>query len=183
MCMNTSTENNKEILILVDEMDREVGHMEKYETHRRGLLHRAFSVFVFNDNNELMLHQRAEEKYHSGGLWTNTCCSHPRVDEPIQKAAQRRLMEEMGFVCPLDFQFSFMYRSELDNNMIEHEFDHVFFGRYDKDPIPNPQEVQNWCFKSLDDISLDLKEKPENYTSWFKVVFENIYERAKLQKA
>lgn len=177
--MNTSTKD-KEILILVDETDQEIGQMEKYEAHRKGLLHRAFSVFVFNEKNELMLHQRALQKYHSGGLWTNTCCSHPRREEPVDQAAQRRLMEEMGFNCPLEFQFSFIYRSELDNEMIEHEYDHVFFGKYNKTPKPNPKEVSDWCFKSMDDIAKELKNNPEEYTSWFKVIFKNVHERINL---
>lgn len=180
--MHTSTQN-KETLILVDDQDRQVGQMEKHEAHKKGLLHRAFSVFVFNEKNELMLHQRSFDKYHSGGLWTNTCCSHPRIGESVKEAALRRLKEEMGFVCPVEFQFSFVYRSELDNKMIEHEFDHVFFGYYNENPAPNPDEVQDWCFKSMETIAIELQQQPELYTSWFKVVFENIYKRIKLKRA
>lgn len=180
--MHTST-LNKETIILVDKQDQEVGYMEKHEAHRKGLLHRAFSVFIFNDKNELMLHQRASGKYHSGGLWTNTCCSHPRIGESVEDAANRRLHEEMGFECPLEFQFSFIYRSELNNNMVEHEYDHVFFGYYNQDPVPNPEEVQDWGFKSMDSIALELKEQPDKYTAWFKVIFENVYEQLKLKRA
>src|SRR5687768_14206462 len=129
-------------VILVNEQDEPVGTMEKLEAHQKGLLHRAFSVFVVNKNGEMLLQQRAQDKYHSGGLWTNTCCSHPLPGENVLDASHRRLMEEMGFDCPLREIFSFTYRAEFDNGLTEHEFDHVFFGEYDGEVIPDTAEVQ-----------------------------------------
>ena len=133
-----------EEVILVDENDRELGFMEKMEAHEKALLHRAFSIFVFNKKGDLMIHQRAFSKYHSGGLWTNTCCSHPRKNESVEQAAHRRLMEEMGMTCSVDFQFKFTYKASFNNGLIEHECDHVFFGITDDLPGPNPSEVDDF---------------------------------------
>ena len=162
------------MVVLVDENDRETGVMEKMEAHRKGVLHRAFSVFIFNREGELMLQQRAAEKYHSPGLWTNTCCSHPRPGETPMAAAQRRLVEEMGFTCDLSKQFDFIYCRELDQGLTEHELDHVFFGSYEQDPEPNAAEVDGWKWMQLHDIEVDMKQHPESYTEWFKICFDEV---------
>ena len=165
-----------EYVILVDENDQQTGLMEKMEAHEKGLLHRAFSVFVFNDQNQLLLHQRAAEKYHSGGLWTNTCCSHPREQESITDAGKRRLQEEMGFTCAVEPVFSFIYKADLDGGMIEHELDHVLIGRYNAAPVPNPAEVMDWKYVDLEEIVEDLSSYPEKYTAWFRIVFDKVKE-------
>ncbi|MGC8851384.1 MAG: isopentenyl-diphosphate Delta-isomerase, partial [Candidatus Micrarchaeia archaeon] len=138
-----------EQVILVDENDRELGVGEKMEVHRNGQLHRAFSIFVFNSDGKLLIHQRAKEKYHSGGLWTNTCCSHPRPGEKLDEAIHRRLVEEMGFDCPLKEVFSFVYQVKFENGLFEHELDHVYIGKFDGDPKPNPAEVMDWKWVDL----------------------------------
>lgn len=166
----------EEYVILVDEADQEIGHMEKMEVHRQGLLHRAFSVFVFNHKQELMIHQRASSKYHSGGLWTNTCCSHPRPGETIISAGKRRLQEEMGFTCELKNVHSFIYKASLDNELTEHEFDHILIGNYEQAPKPNPNEVQDWKWINLSDLKLSLDGNPEQYTYWFKIAFSKLVE-------
>lgn len=163
-----------EHVILVDENDQQIGLMEKMEAHEKGLLHRAFSVFIFNDENQLLLQQRAKDKYHSGGLWTNTCCSHPREGESLLDAGKRRLHEEMGFSCPIETVFSFIYKAELDNNLIEHELDHVLIGNYNEAPKPNPDEVMDWKYVDLEWVVEDIKANPENYTAWFRIVFDNV---------
>jgi len=163
---------NQEKVVLVDHSDNYVGTMGKLEAHKKGLLHRAFSLFIFNHRGELLLQQRAKHKYHSGGLWTNTCCSHPRPNESPEEAAHRRLYEEMGFDCPLEFSFSFIYESELDNQLIEHEFDHVFIGRYDDKPDINPDEVMNWKYVDLKSINNDLMLHPHYYTVWFRIALQ-----------
>jgi len=163
-----------EHVILVDEQDNPIGLMEKIEAHEKGLLHRAFSVFIFNDDNELLLQQRAYSKYHSGGLWTNTCCSHPRDKEGIVDAGKRRLVEEMGFSCDIDWVFSFIYKAELDNELTEHELDHVLVGNYNQPPKPNPDEVESWKFVDLKWLEQDLLENPDNYTVWFQKIFERV---------
>lgn len=163
-----------EQVILVDENDQQIGLMEKMEAHERGLLHRAFSVFVFNDQNQLLLQQRAKEKYHSGGLWTNTCCSHPRDGEGLVNAGERRLEEEMGFVCPIEPVFSFIYKAELDNDLTEHELDHVLLGRFNDAPVPNPDEVMNWKYVDLEWIVSDMEQNPQDYTAWFRIVFDKV---------
>jgi isopentenyl-diphosphate delta-isomerase len=163
-----------EHVILVDENDQQIGLMEKMEAHEKGLLHRAFSVFIFNDENQLLLQQRAKDKYHSGGLWTNTCCSHPREGESLLDAGKRRLHEEMGFSCPIETVFSFIYKAELDNNLIEHELDHVLIGNYNEAPKPNPDEVMDWKYVDLEWVVEDMKAYPENYTAWFRIVFDNV---------
>jgi isopentenyl-diphosphate delta-isomerase len=161
-----------ERVILVDEADNELGLMEKMEAHEKGLLHRAFSVFVLNRKGEIMMQQRAFEKYHSGGLWTNTCCSHPRKGEPVEDAAHRRLIEEMGFDCKIDKVLDFIYYAELDKGLTEHEFDHVFCGECETIPNINLDEVASWKWMSVSDIYLDLENNPGNYTEWFKIIFD-----------
>lgn len=161
-----------ENVILVDEHDNEQGLMEKMEAHRKGLLHRAFSVFILNDKGELLLQRRALSKYHSGGLWTNTCCSHPRDGESNEEAAHRRLMEEMGFDCEVEKMLDFVYRAELDQGLTEHEFDHVFIGSYNDEPNINPEEVDSWKWMSLDDVESDINANPHNYTEWFKIIYD-----------
>jgi isopentenyl-diphosphate delta-isomerase len=163
-----------EKVILVDKNDNEVGTMEKQEAHVKGLLHRAFSVFIFNDKNELLLQRRAVNKYHSGGLWTNTCCSHPRQNEKTEDAAKRRLLEEMGMRSTLKKQFDFVYKAKLDNNLYEHEFDHVFFGFTNDLPIINPEEVEEYTYKTLEDIGNEMKTIPDKYTEWFKICFREV---------
>lgn len=163
-----------EKVILVDKNDNEVGTMEKQEAHVKGLLHRAFSVFIFNDKNELLLQRRAVNKYHSGGLWTNTCCSHPRQNEKTKDAAKRRLLEEMGMRSTLKKQFDFVYKAKLDNNLYEHEFDHVFFGFTNDLPIINPEEVEEYTYKTLEDIGNEMKTTPDKYTEWFKICFREV---------
>ncbi len=166
-----------EYVILVDENDQEMGQMEKMEAHRKGLLHRAFSIFLFNDANELLLHKRAASKYHSGGLWTNTCCSHPRVGETLIEAANRRLMEEMGIETAMTPQFHFVYRAELDNELTEYELDHVLFGKFNGVPTINLEEVSDWQYVSMEHIREELRTSPEKYTAWFRIVFEEVYNR------
>lgn len=163
-----------EEVILVDDQDRPIGTMEKMEAHEKGLLHRAFSIFVFNSDGELLLHQRAFDKYHSGGLWTNTCCSHPRPGESVLEAGQRRLMEEMGMACDLQERFSFVYRSELDQGLIEHELDHVMFGVSDDLPVLNPEEVAAYRYASLEEISEEMTDDPDLFTAWFKICFAEV---------
>lgn len=167
----------EEQLILVDVEDREIGQMEKMRVHELGLLHRAFSVFVFNSRGELMLQQRAMEKYHSAGLWSNTCCSHPRAGEETPDAASRRLQEEMGFHCELEPLFSFMYKAPFDNGLTEHEFDHVFVGHSDRLPAPDPLEVMDWRHISLDQLEQDLSEKPHEYSVWLGICFPEMARR------
>ena len=163
----------KEFVVLVDQDDQKLGLMEKQQAHVVGLLHRAFSVFVFNSNGELMIQQRAASKYHSPTLWTNTCCSHPRDNETYDQAAHRRLQEEMGFDCDLEFKFSFIYKAHLDNNLTEHELDHVFIGTFDEEPQLNPDEVMAYRWVDLMDLKKDIEKNPQNYTAWFKIIFEN----------
>ena len=160
-----------ENVILVDELDNELGQMEKMEAHQKGELHRAFSVFLFNDKNQLLLQQRATKKYHSGGLWSNTCCSHPRQGEGIIEAGKRRLMEEMGITAELIKQFSFIYRAEFDNGLIEHELDHVMFGEYNGLVPFNKEEIMAVRYVDLEQINRELIEQPEIYTAWFKILF------------
>ncbi|GCD78552.1 isopentenyl-diphosphate Delta-isomerase [Thermaurantimonas aggregans] len=168
-----------EHVILVDAHDRELGLMEKMEAHQKGLLHRAFSVFVLNDKKELLLQRRAFDKYHSGGLWTNTCCSHPRKDEDVEAAAHRRLKEEMGFDCELEKVLDFVYRADFSDGLTEHEFDHVFVGYYNGSPQINTQEVAEYKWMPLDEVKRDLQENPDNYTEWFKIIFDRFYSHVK----
>ncbi len=166
-----------ENVILVDEQDNEVGFMEKIEAHEKALLHRAFSVFVFNDNNELMLQQRAKSKYHSPLLWTNTCCSHQRKGESNISAGKRRLQEEMGFTCELEEVFSFIYKAPFDNGLTEHELDHVMIGKYNGEPVVNPKEVESYKWMKLEEVKNDIENNPDAYTAWFKIIFEKSYEK------
>ena len=158
-----------EYVILVDEQDKETGTMEKLQAHAEGLLHRAISVFVFNTNGELLLQQRALDKYHSAGLWTNTCCSHPRPGESLADAAHRRLQEEMGMNCELDEAFSFTYKAELEHGLTEHELDHVFTGITDAHPLLNPTEAAAWRYMRINELQHDIAEQPGVYTEWFKI--------------
>lgn len=160
-----------EQVILVNEMDVELGLMEKMEAHTKALLHRAFSVFIFNEKGELLLQQRAISKYHSGGLWTNTCCSHPRPGETVLQAANRRLKEEMGFETALVKVLDFVYKAPFSNGLTEHEFDHVLVGNYDGIINPNQEEVEHYSFNSLSDIEIKINQCPEIYTEWFKIAF------------
>ena len=165
-----------EEVILVDRNDLAVGTEEKIKAHELALLHRAFSVFVFNKNGELMLQQRALHKYHSPGLWTNTCCSHPRPGEETLDAAHRRLQEEMGFDCELQWKFSFIYKAPFDNGLTEHEFDHVFFGTYDHKPIINRDEVEAWKWVKMDSLLADVRKNPGDYTVWFRIALQKMFE-------
>ncbi|MDF2381411.1 isopentenyl-diphosphate Delta-isomerase [Nostoc ellipsosporum NOK] len=163
-------------VILVDEQDVELGTMEKMEAHRQAVLHRAFSIFIFNKKNELLLHQRALSKYHSGGLWTNTCCSHPFPGEKTEEAASRRLQEEMGFQTPLQHAFSFVYKAPFDNGLTEHEYDHVFIGTYEGTVSPDPAEVADYCYKPVDEIVQSMQTHPQRYTEWFKIALPRLVE-------
>lgn len=162
----------EEKVVLVDEQDRVLGLMEKQQAHVAGLLHRAFSVFIFNEKGELLLQQRAASKYHSPLLWTNTCCSHPRENETYLEAAQRRLKEEMGFSCELKPSFHFIYKAQLGDNLFEHELDHVFTGTYSGEIHINPEEVEAFKWVSRQNLIQDMKENPENYTIWFRIIFD-----------
>jgi len=164
----------QEFVVLVDENDNEIGVEEKLKAHEEGKLHRAFSIFVFNSKNELLLQRRALNKYHSAGLWTNTCCSHPKPDEDILLSAHRRLKEEMGFDCELKEIFTFKYKALFANGLIEHEFDHVFIGHYEKNPNPDPDEVYSYEWVDLPTLSKKIKTNPEQYTEWLKICFEKL---------
>jgi isopentenyl-diphosphate Delta-isomerase len=164
----------EEFVVLVDEADHALGVMEKMEAHRKGLLHRAISVFIFNSAGDLLIHKRAENKYHSAGLWTNACCSHPRDHEDPKDAAVRRLREEMGLECRLHPAFTFVYRAELDHDLTEHELDHVFIGTTDSAPQPDPEEVAEWKYISMNEVRRELDSAPENYTEWFRIIFPRI---------
>lgn len=161
-------------VILVNENDQEIGMMEKMEVHQKGFLHRAFSVFIKNNKGEILLQQRAFSKYHSAGLWSNACCSHPSPGETNILAAQRRLQEEMGFTCELKELFSFIYRCELENALTEHEFDHVFLGLYQQNPIINKEEVENFKWISVEALSIDLEKYPEKYSYWLKMCWDRV---------
>jgi isopentenyl-diphosphate Delta-isomerase len=162
-----------EHVILVDEFDNAIGTMEKLEAHQKGILHRAFSVLLFNSKGEILLQKRAIGKYHSGGLWTNTCCSHPLPGESMQEATRRKLIQEMGIDLKPDFAYKFIYKTNLDDNLIEHEYDHVFIGTHDGDPIINDEEVEDWKFTDLLSLRMDIKENPEAYTYWFKLIIHH----------
>ncbi len=164
----------QEQVILVDEHDNELGLMEKMQAHREGKLHRALSIFIFNSKKQLLLQKRASGKYHSAGLWTNTCCSHPRKNETVTTAANRRLQEEMGISCLLQYQFKFIYKAQLENNLIEHELDYVYTGHNDVAPVPNAEEVSDYRYASMEEIEKDLKLNPQNYTAWFTLIFERV---------
>jgi isopentenyl-diphosphate delta-isomerase len=163
-------------VILVDENDNALGSMEKMEAHEKAVLHRAFSIFIFNNKGELLLQQRAKEKYHSPLLWTNSCCSHPQPGETTAAAAARRLEEEMGFTTPLSPAFQFTYKAEFNNGLTEHEFDHVFTGVYDGAIEANPAEVEAWRFVSTDLLAQEMQANPAHYTEWFKIAYPRLAE-------
>jgi isopentenyl-diphosphate delta-isomerase len=150
--------------------------MEKMEAHTNAVLHRAFSIFIFNEKGDMLLQQRAMNKYHSGGLWTKSCCSHPRPGEETAAAAARRLQEEMGFQTPLEKVFDFIYRAEFENGLTEHEFDHVFVGYYDGEIQPDPKEVNSFVYRPMEEIVLLIKNQPEIFTAWFHIAFPKIYD-------
>lgn len=161
-------------VIVVDETDRPVGRMEKLAAHESGALHRAFSIFLFDRDGRWLLQQRHPEKYHSGGLWTNTCCSHPRPGDDTVEAADARLMEEMGISAPLEPAFSFTYRVEFDEGLVEHELDHVLVGRFDGEPTPDPVEAIDWRWVTTDELFEELTEHPDRFTYWFRLVAERV---------
>jgi len=163
-----------EYLILVDKNDKQCGKLEKLLVHQLGLLHRAFSVFIFNSKGELLLQQRADEKYHSSGLWTNTCCSHPHFGEEISYAIERRLSEEMEMKCDTEFAFSFTYKASFENGLTEHEFDHVYFGISNDLPKPVKSEVKNYKFMTLENLELDISTYPKKYTEWLKICLPQV---------
>lgn len=163
-----------DMVILVDERDDVIGYMKKMEAHRLGLLHRAFSILIFNSDFELLMHQRAKSKYHSGGLWTNTCCSHQHQDEDTLSAAHRRLLEEMGFDCELEERFSFLYKAEMESGLTEHEYDHVLVGRYDGTVDLNPHEVEDYEWVSWELLRERLASEPDKYTAWFHHIYHKI---------
>jgi len=162
-----------EHVILVDEDDHETGTMEKMEAHRKGVLHRAFSILLFNSKGELLLQKRSSKKYHSGGLWTNTCCSHPFPGESIIQAANRKLKQEMGIDLYPEFAFKFIYRVSLDHHLIEYEYDHVLLGQFDGEPGINPDEVEDWKFTNIGSVKKEIEANPESYTYWFKAIINH----------
>jgi len=165
----------EELVVLVNENNEQIGLMPKLEAHEKALLHRAFSVFILNDKNELMLQQRAADKYHSPLLWANTCCSHQRENETNIEAGNRRLQEEMGFSAELKELFSFIYKAPFDNGLTEHELDHVMIGYYNGEPTINPDEVQAWKWMDIDEVRKDIQQNPDIYTAWFKIIFNEFY--------
>jgi isopentenyl-diphosphate delta-isomerase len=163
-----------EHVVLVDLMDRELGTMEKLQAHKEGRLHRAFSIFIFNSAGEMLIHRRAKNKYHTGMLWSNACCSHPLPGEEITSALRRKLAQEMGFACDLSHAFSFTYRAELDNGLTEHELDHVYTGYFDGTPSPNPEEVCDWRFIPMKELKADVHNRPSAYTPWFRMLLDRV---------
>jgi len=159
------------MVILVDNNDQQIGTMAKLEAHEKALLHRAISVFIFNSKNEVLMQQRASHKYHSGSLWTNACCSHPAPNELTIDAANRRLFEEMGLKTELKFVFKFKYKAAFENELTEHEIDHVFVGKTDQTPIINTEEAADYKYMKLEDIQKEISERPELYTVWFRIIF------------
>lgn len=168
-----------ENVVLVDDQDNETGVMEKMEAHRSGQLHRALSVFIFTSEGKWLLHKRAPGKYHSENLWTNACCSHPRPGESVAIAARRRLLEEMGLACKIEHSFTLKYRAELGHGLIEHEYDHIFLGVTDTAPIANPLEVSEWKYVSTSELDVLVKEHPENFTAWFKLIVPEVTRKLK----
>jgi len=163
-----------ESVILVNEQDQVIGTMPKMEAHIEGKLHRAFSVFVFNNEGELLLQQRAADKYHSGSKWSNTCCSHPRPGEDTLAAAHRRLFEEMGLKCELNEAFGFIYKVEMDEGLTEHEYDHVYVGVSDMLPVPDPAEVAAYCYQNMNELEEKLISEPDQYSEWLKICFSRV---------
>jgi isopentenyl-diphosphate delta-isomerase len=164
----------EEKVVLVNTKDEPQGVMEKMQAHEQGVLHRAFSIFIFNSKNELLLQQRALSKYHTPGLWTNTCCSHPRENESLEAATSRRLQEEMGMQCEIHEAFSFIYKADVGQGLIEHEFDHVFIGHSDDLPVINREEVASWEYASMDELKIAITKNPEKYTVWFRIAFDQV---------
>lgn len=164
----------EDLVILVDQNDNQIGVMEKMQAHVEAKLHRAFSVFIFNSKGELMLQQRALSKYHSPGLWSNTCCSHPRPGEETAAAAHRRLVEEMGFDCHFTEAFSFVYKAPFSNDLTEHEFDHVFIGISDEKPVINKEEAEAFRMVRLDDVRKEMDQDPEKFSVWFRIAFDRV---------
>jgi isopentenyl-diphosphate Delta-isomerase len=162
-----------ESVILVDVNDNQVGTMEKMEAHHSGALHRAFSILLFNSKGEMLIQKRAGSKYHSGGLWTNACCSHPKPGERIEDATRSRLKHEMGIDLQTSFSYKFIYRAELNSNLVEHELDHVFTGIFDGRPKVNPEEVEDWKFININDLKKDVQANPQNYTPWFRIILNH----------
>ncbi len=175
-----------ELLILVNNDDQPIGSMEKMTVHKLGKLHRAFSIFIFNTKGELLLQQRATDKYHSAGLWSNTCCSHPKFGEEMNEALARRLQEEMGLQCELEFLFKFIYRADFPDGITEHEMDYVFIGFSDDLPEINPEEVNSWRYQNIYSILQNMNQHPEDFTVWFKICFDKFIDHfltiAELQK-
>lgn len=165
----------KEYVVLVDENDNDIGVMEKLQAHQEGKLHRAFSIFIFNDKNEMLLQQRSFSKYHSAGLWANSCCSHPRPNETIKDAANRRLYEEMGMSCDLTIKTNFIYKSQFDNGLTEHELDYVLVGYSNQEPIINKDEVESYKWQSLSLIKEDIAANPNHFSFWFKLALEKVF--------
>lgn len=159
-----------EEIVLIDCNDEPIGSMEKLQAHQEGLLHRAFSVLILNELGDMLIQRRAFEKYHSGGAWSNACCGHPRPGETTQAAAERRLQEEMGFSVPLKKLYHFTYKTDLGNGLTEHEFDHVFLGVYNDDPVPNPNEVAEWRYVSIDRLQQELKMQADQFSFWFRLI-------------
>lgn len=167
----------EEQVILVDENDKNIGQMNKLEVHKKGLLHRAISIFIFNSKGEMLIQKRALHKYHTPGLWSNSACSHPRNNEIVKCAAERRLKEEMGITCDLFFSFSFLYKATFDNGLIENELDHVFIGFCDDKPIINQSEVCDYKYISTNNLRKEIITKPEAFTPWFKICLDRVLER------
>ncbi len=165
-----------EFVVLVDEQDNAIGTMEKQQAHVEGVLHRAFSIFIFNSEKKLLLQKRASSKYHCGGLWTNTCCSHPRENETVLDAANRRLEEEMGMSCNLQSIFSFVYKAEFENGLTEHEFDHVFFGESNSTPTINLEEVEDFRYVGMEELQIEINENPAHFTPWFLIALDRVKE-------
>lgn len=161
-----------EHVILVDAEDNAIGTMEKMEAHRKGVLHRAFSVMLYNSNGDILLQKRARTKYHSGGLWTNACCSHPLPDETMVDATRRKLKQEMGIDLETEYAYKFIYKTSLDRGLIEHECDHVFKGVFDGEPVINSHEVEDWKFISPGELQDDIRKNPQSYTHWFKLILD-----------
>ena len=157
-------------VVLVDQNNNEIGTEDKLDAHKKGLLHRAFSIFIFNDNNQILLQKRSDVKYHSAGLWSNTCCSHPYNDKPLVEYANTRLIQEMGIQSNLKEFFSFIYRAEFSNGLIEFEYDHVFFGKYNSDPILNIDEASSFKWINFKQLQLEIEENPTKFTFWLKKI-------------
>lgn len=169
----------KEYVILVDANDRQTGTCEKLEAHEKGLMHRAFSIFLFNKQGDFLLQQRAAGKYHTPRMWSNTCCSHPRPDESMEEALQRKLYQEMGIHSPVEKAFEFSYRADFENGLVENELDHVYFGEYNDAPNPNPEEIQAWKYSSFEEIQKEIAKDQTMFTPWFKIILERVNEQYK----